>query len=504
MKLKKLLSILLTLTVVIGMFAVCAVPASARATAWVTLSSEPSYGGKVSFDGSDWGGYIGKSIWFEEQTVMIYAKAEAGYKFVRWGAPVNSTQSTVKVTGLQDKGSYSITAYFEKIPEPEYNISVRNGTAKDYGSQSNISSSVAGRKIMVTANPAPQSGMVFDKWVVTSGQASLANPSEVTTTFTMPANAVTLEATYKQSDPNAGKKISLYFIQGDKYGQGEYELQVPYGTTFEFPPNPFGKVNGYEFIGWYDADTRREYRPGDKAVATEPTYYAADYKGLPATVSFEIFDNNTASGTMRSVQVERGTYFTLPECTFTPKKGYIFDEWMMYGGAGSKIEVKNDITVWAKFKQDPNYSPHCIITFDNGYKGSKHDTYTEKVLKNSTYILPRCSFTRPETDKKFKNWDMGNVGDTIRIGDVNEMTITAVWGVAGDLSDCTVFIRTHVNGNRIRRRCRHRVVRKRIAHRRRERDSRHQRSHVEQKSTPPCHRCVHPQMRRARARVSVK
>ncbi len=442
MKLRKLLSILLTFATVICMFSVCAVPASARATAWVTLTSDPSYGGKVSFDGSDWGGYIGRSIWIESETVTVYAKAEAGYKFVRWGAPVNSTQDTVTVRGLQDKGNYSITAYFEKIPDPEYNITVRNGSVRDYGSQQNVTSSVAGRKIMITADPAPQSGMVFDKWVVTDGQVSVANASEVTTTFIMPANAVTLEATYKQSDPNAGKKVSIYFIQNSKYGQGEYELQVPYGTTFEFPPSPFGDVRGYKFTGWHEAETTKSYKPGAKAVATEATYYVADYEGLPMTVHFEIYDSRTASGRMSDVQTKRGSSFTLPECTFTPKKGYIFDEWMMYGAPGTSIQLGNsdEVTIWAKFEEDPDYSPYCIITFDNGYKGSRHDTYTEKVRKNSAYKLPKTSFTRPETGVKFKAWDMGEVGKSIEISDENEITITAVWAPAGDLSDCTVTV----------------------------------------------------------------
>ncbi|MBP5604250.1 MAG: hypothetical protein J6X60_01725, partial [Ruminiclostridium sp.] len=35
---------------------------------------------------------------------------------------------------------------------------------------------------------------------------------------------------------------------------------------------------------------------------------------------------------------------------------------------------------------------------------------------------------------------MGEVGKSIEIGDENEITITAVWAPAGDLSDCTVTV----------------------------------------------------------------
>ena len=440
MKLKKLLSVLLTFATVISMFSLFSVSASARSTAYVTLSIEPRGSGVARFNNGEWGSYIGQRFFIEEETIQIEAKPEAGYKFVRWGAPANSTQNPYRLTGLSDKGNYTITAYFEEIPEPEYNITVTNGIAEDYGVWTTATKAVAGRKISITAAPAPQSGMVFDTWVVKSGNVTLANANETTTTFTMPATAVSVEATYKQSDPNAGKKVSLYFIQGDKYGKGEYELQVAYGTTFEFPPNPFGTLKGYEFTGWHEAETSKTYKPGDKAVATETTYYVADYKSLPVTVHFEIYDNRTASGTMADVQVERGSIFTLPECTFTANKGYVFDEWMMYGGAGSKVEIKNDITIWAKFKEDPNYSRYCIITFDNGYTGSKHDTYTDKAVKNSTYRLPKNSFTRPETGVIFSCWDMGEVGKTVEIGDENELTITAVWKKKVDLSDCIVTV----------------------------------------------------------------
>lgn len=50
---------------------------------------------------------------------------------------------------------------------------------------------------------APASGMQFDKWEVNGGSVTLANASSSTTTFTMPARAVTVTATYRESD--AGK-----------------------------------------------------------------------------------------------------------------------------------------------------------------------------------------------------------------------------------------------------------------------------------------------------------
>ena len=55
---------------------------------------------------------------------------------------------------------------------------------------------VEGTEVILIANAAP-SGKVFDKWVVESGDITLADASSATTTFTMPADAVSVKATYK-------------------------------------------------------------------------------------------------------------------------------------------------------------------------------------------------------------------------------------------------------------------------------------------------------------------
>ena len=53
----------------------------------------------------------------------------------------------------------------------------------------------------VTAD-APETGKVFDKWVVLEGNVTLADATKATTTFTMPASAVKIEATYKDASPS--------------------------------------------------------------------------------------------------------------------------------------------------------------------------------------------------------------------------------------------------------------------------------------------------------------
>jgi len=72
-------------------------------------------------------------------------------------------------------------------PVTTYALTVTNGTGGG--------SYVAGAKATITANAAP-AGQVFDKWTGGSG-GTFANASSASTTFTMPAKAATVTATYK-------------------------------------------------------------------------------------------------------------------------------------------------------------------------------------------------------------------------------------------------------------------------------------------------------------------
>mgnify|MGYP004613569961 CR=1 FL=1 len=84
----------------------------------------------------------------------------------------------------------------------EYSITVTDGKAtQNEGTE--ISKASVGTTVTLTANAAP-SGKVFDKWVVENGNIILADANSATTTFTMPAGAVSVEATYKDVPHTGG------------------------------------------------------------------------------------------------------------------------------------------------------------------------------------------------------------------------------------------------------------------------------------------------------------
>ena len=81
----------------------------------------------------------------------------------------------------------------------DYAVTVTGGTAT-VAAGTTITRAMEGVEVTVTAQ-APD-GKHFVKWVVKAGGVTLANETSATTTFTMPGNAVKIEATYKDAPPS--------------------------------------------------------------------------------------------------------------------------------------------------------------------------------------------------------------------------------------------------------------------------------------------------------------
>ena len=82
----------------------------------------------------------------------------------------------------------TVTATYKALPAVKtYKIVVVNGKADK-------AKAAAGETVTLTANP-PPAGKVFDRW---TGGAAFDDPTSPTTTFTMPAKAVTPKALYKR------------------------------------------------------------------------------------------------------------------------------------------------------------------------------------------------------------------------------------------------------------------------------------------------------------------
>ena len=130
--------------------------------------------------------------------ICLFLSADTGYAFANpvTTATINGVDATIELNNdgyLAIKKSFVATA----AATTEYDITVTDGKAT-IGAGTEISKAAEGTTVTLTANAAP-SGQVFDKWGVVSGSITLADANSATTTFTMPASAVSVKATYKDA-----------------------------------------------------------------------------------------------------------------------------------------------------------------------------------------------------------------------------------------------------------------------------------------------------------------
>ena len=92
------------------------------------------------------------------------------------------------------------TRFVKNPTAPGYTVTVIKGTASLAGGAP-ITDKIAQDTLVTVTADTPETGKVFDKWVVLEGGVTPADATKATTTFTMPASAVKLEATYKDAPP---------------------------------------------------------------------------------------------------------------------------------------------------------------------------------------------------------------------------------------------------------------------------------------------------------------
>ncbi len=137
--------------------------------------------------------------------VTVTAQAPEGKHFVKWvvkaGGITLANETSATTTFTMPANDVTIEAEFAENPVEAYTLTVIKGTASVAAGTPITDKIEQNTVVTVTAN-APETGKVFDKWVVLEGNVTLADAAKATTTFTMPGNDVKLEATYKDAPPS--------------------------------------------------------------------------------------------------------------------------------------------------------------------------------------------------------------------------------------------------------------------------------------------------------------
>ena len=137
--------------------------------------------------------------------VTVTAQAPDGTHFVKWvvkaGGVTLANETSATTTFTMPANDVTIEAEFAENPVESYTLTVIKGTAS-VAAGTPITDKIEQNTVVTVTADAPEAGKVFDKWVVLEGNVTLTDATKATTTFTMPGNAVKLEATYKDASPS--------------------------------------------------------------------------------------------------------------------------------------------------------------------------------------------------------------------------------------------------------------------------------------------------------------
>ena len=297
--------------------------------------------------------------------------APDGKQFKAWsvGGVEKAVGDKITVTA-----NTTVTAVWEAI---EYNVTVTGGTAY-VGAGTEITKAAEGTTVTLTANAAP-TDMVFDKWEVISGSITLADANSATTTFTMPAGAVSVKATYTTY-------ITVNLAAGEGSGTmepiiikntyGYFSLTAP-ECTFTAPANKvfdkwqFSKDDSYLKPG----DTKTIWSSADGATLT------AIWKDAPVT-EYDITVTDGKATVGAGTPITKATMGTIVTLTANAApSGKVFDKWEVVSGGITLADVNSATTTFTM--------PASAVSVKATYKNAPHThTYNQETVKPEALKTP--------------------------------------------------------------------------------------------------------------------
>ncbi len=213
----------------------------------------------------------GSGTYVEGAAVTITATVPGGQRFTSWtvneGGVTLADASSATTTFIMPAQAVTVTANFENIPAPTYLVTVNGGTGGGEYAE--------GDTVTITATI--PSGQRFTGWTVNEGGVTLADASSATTTFTMPAQAVTVTANFE----NIPAPTYLVTINGGT-GGGEYAEGATVTITATVP-------DGQRFTGWTVNEGGMTLADASSATTT----FTMPAQAVTVTANFQ---NNSSGG----------------------------------------------------------------------------------------------------------------------------------------------------------------------------------------------------------------
>ena len=192
-------------------------------------------------------------------TVKIKAESREGYVFDRWevsyGDVVVDDKNAEETTFTMPDSMVVLTARYKAMQS----ITLENGKA--YAGGEEITTAKKDTEVAIKADDLD--GKVFDHWEIVSGNVTLEDADKAETTFTMPAESISLKAVY-----NTIHSIHTTFCTADP-------ASAIKGTEITVTAE---RREGYEFDGWEASDGVKLTEDGKFTMPDHDVTIEAKYK----------------------------------------------------------------------------------------------------------------------------------------------------------------------------------------------------------------------------------
>lgn len=290
----------------------------------------------------------------EGQLIILSATPNAGYIFNGWmvesGDVILGNPNGSTTTFIMPTSNVVISASFVLVPTPtSYNIKVLNngnGTA-----QANPTSAEEGDLIILSATP--RSGYRFGGWIVESGNVVLGNPNSPYTSFRMPANDVTISASFVS--------IPTYKISATGDGNGTINISSTIAKEDELIFLEATPDKGYTFDKWIVTSgniTLSDPKQPCISFNMPTTDVAITASFRPIAFTHGVTVDISGEGTVYTNRTTANTG-DLVILYATPHSGYRFNRWIVISG---EVTLINPSSLYTSFRM-PDADVKIIASF---------------------------------------------------------------------------------------------------------------------------------------------
>jgi len=352
--------------------------------------------------------------------VTVRATPNLGYAFTGWSGASGSKNAVVTI--MMD-GNRTLTANFDEQTVKLYVVTISSVSMDPTGG----GSYTEGEKVGISAGTAP-TGYKFKNWTAANDDVTFANANRTSTSFTMPANAVTITANFELlsgGEPSNPLYVATISSAGTgATGGGGYTEGATVSITAGTAPD------GQQFKNWTSSDGVK-FADANKTATT----FAMPAKAVTVTANFETIKYTVTLLTTDSYATGGGSYAAGSPVTVTAgtaPNGRRFKNWtsedgVTFGDANNStttfIMPANPVRVTAVF--EPVYTATVLSAGTGASSGGSYAA--GETVSISAGIAP--------SGQQFKNWTSAdgvtftntNSAATTFIMPGNAVTVTAVF-----------------------------------------------------------------------------